>query len=460
PKQLVSPLKLSMMTDRLTQLQDAVNQQAEHFCNAIGVLQQFAPLATFVFDSEQQQQQQKPEDRKTPEQDYPQLFASLIAKTAKDIDVLIESLPSNESTPELQASSLARLEDENREAAQKLEEAVNNCEELLEIIRNALHEIAQVQIIYCEIIKTWTLEASQAVETMAQLLGPRLLLALVCALCCVASTGALKSDKQTSEQQSPDTITITTATTSSKNIKQSNPSTATTTIDTQSNQQNIRNNNNSNNKKASRNGNSEKSSRKHSSRVISHLESSEHKIDSLSIHTDNRHRPFKRRYKRIGDCDYEKSEWQDCKSNGMQERILRLQQTNPDDSNYTTASNATTQQQSACDPIKVMTRECRRDWSPCKDGFKQRILELANDEQSLSDSNTTTTTTTFKNNNDNNENKRIELRCEKRKVMTKACGANKNEATKLRRLQNSSKVKKQQQQQKNNPNIKPSDALN
>ena len=36
--------------------------------------------------------------------DFAHLFATLIARTAKDIDVLIDSLPSEESTPELQVS--------------------------------------------------------------------------------------------------------------------------------------------------------------------------------------------------------------------------------------------------------------------------------------------------------------------------------------------------------------------
>lgn len=38
--------------------------------------------------------------------DYPALFAKLIARTAKDIDVLIESLPSEESSLELQVTIL------------------------------------------------------------------------------------------------------------------------------------------------------------------------------------------------------------------------------------------------------------------------------------------------------------------------------------------------------------------
>lgn len=50
------------------------------------------------------------------------LFATLISRCAKDIDTLIESLPSEESSAELQVQSLRRLEAENKEAAEQLEE--------------------------------------------------------------------------------------------------------------------------------------------------------------------------------------------------------------------------------------------------------------------------------------------------------------------------------------------------
>lgn len=50
------------------------------------------------------------------------LFATLISRCAKDIDTLIESLPSEESSTELQVQSLRRLEAENKEAAEQLEE--------------------------------------------------------------------------------------------------------------------------------------------------------------------------------------------------------------------------------------------------------------------------------------------------------------------------------------------------
>lgn len=131
------------MADRLTQLQDTINQQAEHFCNSIGILQQFSTPSKFPgFDrsgSQTPSQQQNQED-------YAVLFATLISRCAKDIDTLIESLPSEESSTELQVQSLRLLEAENKEAAERLEEVVRQGEILLEKIQGALSDIAQAQL--------------------------------------------------------------------------------------------------------------------------------------------------------------------------------------------------------------------------------------------------------------------------------------------------------------------------
>ncbi|XP_023017775.1 mediator complex subunit 21 [Leptinotarsa decemlineata] len=131
------------MADRLTQLQDCINKQAEHFCNSIGILQQSAPPSKFPnFDrsgSQTPQQQQNQED-------YVQLFTTLISRCAKDIDTLIESLPSEESSTELQHASLRILEQENQEAAERLEAVVQNGQQLLERIQAALSDIAQAQL--------------------------------------------------------------------------------------------------------------------------------------------------------------------------------------------------------------------------------------------------------------------------------------------------------------------------
>ncbi|NXI63073.1 MED21 polymerase, partial [Anseranas semipalmata] len=125
---------------------------ADQFCNAIGVLQQCGPPASFsnIQTAINKDQPANPTEGKLTcfysFKEYAQLFAALIARTAKDIDVLIDSLPSEESTAALQAASLNRLEEENHEAAARLEEVVYRGDMLLEKIQSALADIAQSQL--------------------------------------------------------------------------------------------------------------------------------------------------------------------------------------------------------------------------------------------------------------------------------------------------------------------------
>ncbi|XP_076472959.1 mediator of RNA polymerase II transcription subunit 21-like [Babylonia areolata] len=132
------------MADRLTQLQDAVNQQGENFCNSVGILQQFATASQFP--GFERPAGKTPNTIPEPSEDYAVMFSKLIARTAKDIDVLIESLPSEESSLELQLASLQRLESENQESANKLEDVVKKGEELLAEIQLALQDIAHAQL--------------------------------------------------------------------------------------------------------------------------------------------------------------------------------------------------------------------------------------------------------------------------------------------------------------------------
>src|SRR5699024_2810381 len=78
--------------------------------------------------------------------DNARLFARLISKTAKDIDLIIDSLPSREVEPELQESHIRRLETENTEQARELEAAIKRGEALLDVIKDALEDIAQNQM--------------------------------------------------------------------------------------------------------------------------------------------------------------------------------------------------------------------------------------------------------------------------------------------------------------------------
>ena len=54
------------------------------------------------------------------------LFSSLITRTAQDIEILINSLPSQDYTQEHQDEALRKLEAENRQAALKLQQAVED----------------------------------------------------------------------------------------------------------------------------------------------------------------------------------------------------------------------------------------------------------------------------------------------------------------------------------------------
>lgn len=183
------------MADRLTQLQDAVNVQADNLTNSIGVLQQMArpnsfpseiafdrsgstayqnalaemgvipPLPPVKNESEENGctsekttnglehtngSEHLPLNGQAPvtngQSDSGQLFSRLIAKTAKDIDVIIDSLPNKDLEAEVQESHIRRLEEENKEQARKLEAVIKHGEEMLQMIKNALEDIAQNQM--------------------------------------------------------------------------------------------------------------------------------------------------------------------------------------------------------------------------------------------------------------------------------------------------------------------------
>lgn len=128
------------MADRLTQLQDTLNQLAEHFCNSIGIIQQTAHP---VQPQDGHQVKNESESTATPPQEgHSQLFATLISHTVKDIDYLIDALPSEMSTTDLQMKSLKQLEQENEAAYEELKKTVEEGESLLEEIRSASSQIA------------------------------------------------------------------------------------------------------------------------------------------------------------------------------------------------------------------------------------------------------------------------------------------------------------------------------
>jgi mediator of RNA polymerase II transcription subunit 21 len=106
----------------------------------LGVLQQCSVPSKFTgFDRSGSPSQN---NIPPPQEDYAQLFSTLITRCAKDIDQLIDSLPNDESSQELQVQSLQMLEEENRSESEKLEEVVKRGEILLQRVQGVLSDIA------------------------------------------------------------------------------------------------------------------------------------------------------------------------------------------------------------------------------------------------------------------------------------------------------------------------------
>ncbi|VDP05002.1 unnamed protein product [Soboliphyme baturini] len=103
-------------------------------CNSIGVLQQVAPPCgldgTDVMGLEQEENARN--------------FAKLIAKIAKDIDTLIDSLPNDDSSSNVDNEEFTRLEESNQKAAREFEAVVEKGQILLDRIQDALADISKV----------------------------------------------------------------------------------------------------------------------------------------------------------------------------------------------------------------------------------------------------------------------------------------------------------------------------
>ncbi|CAL4181248.1 unnamed protein product, partial [Meganyctiphanes norvegica] len=116
--------------------------QAETLCNSIGILFQTASPASFPgFDKSG-----KTPSRNENQEDHKRMFATLIAQNAKDIDTLIESLPSEDSSAEVQTASMQVLEEEGEAAAARLRLGIDRGEGLLEEINRAMSDIATTQL--------------------------------------------------------------------------------------------------------------------------------------------------------------------------------------------------------------------------------------------------------------------------------------------------------------------------
>ncbi|KAK4473245.1 hypothetical protein MN116_004417 [Schistosoma mekongi] len=111
------------MADRLTELQDAINLQAENLCNAIGVIQQVAQ-PSFFSDFNWASRSVKPEYQafiqSQPTDDIARSFAVAISATAKQLDTLIGALPEEEASADIQRATVHKLLEGYRTEGAKL----------------------------------------------------------------------------------------------------------------------------------------------------------------------------------------------------------------------------------------------------------------------------------------------------------------------------------------------------
>ncbi|TNN16591.1 Mediator of RNA polymerase II transcription subunit 21 isoform 1 [Schistosoma japonicum] len=137
------------MADRLTELQDAINLQAENLCNAIGVIQQVAQ-PSFFSDFNWASRSVKPEYQafiqSQPTDDIARSFAVAISATAKQLDTLIGALPEEEASADIQRATVHKLLEGYRTEGAKLARITTKLESRLAEVRRCLTAIAQTQL--------------------------------------------------------------------------------------------------------------------------------------------------------------------------------------------------------------------------------------------------------------------------------------------------------------------------
>ncbi|BHF80521.1 Mediator of RNA polymerase II transcription subunit 21 [Sparganum proliferum] len=140
------------MADRLTELQDAVNLQAQNLCNAVGVIQQvaqpsFFPELNWTARASIPEYQALFPDQ-SQQGDIAFNFASAIAATAKQIEILINSLPGEEVSLELQDEANRRhIRDYRVESAKLVQLITHGFQHRLSAVRRLLSRIAETQLL-------------------------------------------------------------------------------------------------------------------------------------------------------------------------------------------------------------------------------------------------------------------------------------------------------------------------
>lgn len=110
-------------------------------CDSIGVLGQQAPAAA-ISDFEKV----SPTNLQYNADELVKNYCNDIFRAAKDINVIVDTLPSEDSTVEQQAEYLRKMEADNLQEAQKLRVLIEQGEKGLNKLQEALVDIAQSQL--------------------------------------------------------------------------------------------------------------------------------------------------------------------------------------------------------------------------------------------------------------------------------------------------------------------------
>uniref|UniRef100_A0A1I8IZF2 Mediator of RNA polymerase II transcription subunit 21 n=1 Tax=Macrostomum lignano TaxID=282301 RepID=A0A1I8IZF2_9PLAT len=146
-----TPMRLlsrQAMADRLTELQDAVNSQADNLYNALGILLQTAQPSPFPGVGGANRTGAAAGNQAPGGVDHARFFAEQITRTAQTIVALIDS-PAGPRPTEPIRIRMAELEEENHRLGRHLIEVVDQLEARLRRVRACLTDIAQnSQIMY------------------------------------------------------------------------------------------------------------------------------------------------------------------------------------------------------------------------------------------------------------------------------------------------------------------------
>ncbi|OQV22163.1 putative Mediator of RNA polymerase II transcription subunit 21 [Hypsibius exemplaris] len=134
------------MCDRITQVQDQVNQLADHMCNAVGILQQQVHPSILPGHDQLFSTVVKNENSDFKPKDLPPLFATLITRAVKELDVMIDRLPNDDQTLEPDVAYIEKLNQVNREAARIFTSTTEASQHLLEKIQTSLKEISECEM--------------------------------------------------------------------------------------------------------------------------------------------------------------------------------------------------------------------------------------------------------------------------------------------------------------------------